>query len=182
MQQILKTSLIFIFLILIHCSKTVSSNDSELQIQDGKLFYKNALYTGFVQEEIPSLKITRKIEFKSGVEDGIQTVHNSEGALLEERNFQNGYKQGIHKTWFPNGKPRTQSEFVLGMYVGDRWEWYDTGIPAVYEKFDDTGKIVVSKKWRRTGKIYMNTVFTKTGGSIGLPGSKLCEPIQEVEK
>ncbi|EMO26885.1 MORN repeat protein [Leptospira interrogans serovar Bataviae str. HAI135] len=131
-----------------------------------------------LSKKIPALGEIETTQFKNGLEDGEMTSKNKDGQLLEKRYFKKGLKEGIHRAWFPNGNNRLYSEFRSGKYIYDRWEWHDNNRPFIYEKFDENGKLLVSKKWNRSGQIFMNTVIAKDGSSIGLPGSKICEPIK----
>lgn len=184
-QHLTKTYLVSLILTAFlgcHEFNTVENTDNNLKVEAGILFYKGKPFTGKLKQEIPPLEEIYLSEYKNGLEDGEYIAKKKDGTLLERRFFKDGLKQGIHRSWFTNGKDKLYSEFKNGIYINDRWEWHDNGIPAVYEKFDENGKILVSKKWRRTGQIYMNIVFTENGSSIGLPGSKICEPIKQTEK
>ncbi|TQE73150.1 toxin-antitoxin system YwqK family antitoxin [Leptospira noguchii] len=158
--------------------ETIENTDSNLQMSQGRFYYKGKLFTGFIKKKIPALGEIETTQFKNGLEDGEMTSENKDGQLLEKRYFKKGLKEGIHRAWFPNGNNRLYSEFRSGKYIYDRWEWHDNNRPFIYEKFDENGKLLVSKKWNRSGQIFMNTVIAKDGSSIGLPGSKICEPIK----
>lgn len=172
-----------VFLALYGCQEMIiENNDPDISISQGRFFYKGNPFTGKLRQENPAMEEIYITTFKNGLEDGEYIAKKKSGQLLEKRLFREGQKYGIHRSWFPNGNNRLYSEFDNGNYINDRWEWYDTGTPATYEKFDKDGRILVSKKWYRNGNIYMNVAFTKDGRSVGLPGSKLCNPIKPPEK
>ncbi|TGM03170.1 hypothetical protein EHQ76_10145 [Leptospira barantonii] len=161
--------------------ETIDQTDPNLIEYQDRVFYKRKPFTGFLKNEIPALGETQTTQFKNGFADGEFISKNREGFVLEKRFFKKGLKEGIHRSWFPNGNNRMYSEFRSGKYINDRWEWHDNNKPYLYEKFDENGKLIVAKKWNRHGQIYMNTVIAVDGSSIGLPGSKICEPIKKAE-
>jgi len=160
----------------------IENNDPNLSIQAGKFFYKGKTFSGKMRQENLIANEEYITSFKGGLEEGEFIARKKDGQLLEKRFFKNGQKVGIHRSWFPNGNNRLYSEFDNGKYINDRWEWYDNGQPSTFEKFDNEGRILVSKKWYRNGNIYMNVAFAKNGASVGLPGSKICNPIKSSEK
>ncbi|WP_036095223.1 toxin-antitoxin system YwqK family antitoxin [Leptospira weilii] len=166
---------------LIGCRETIEHTDPNLRMVQGRIYYQGKLFTGFIKTEIPALEEIETVQFKNGLEDGETISRNKSGRLLERRYFKEGLKEGIHRSWFPNGNNRLYAEFRSGRYVNDRWEWHDNNRPFIYEKFDENGKLLVSKKWNRNGQIYMNTVIANDGSSLGLPGSKVCEPIRTAD-
>ncbi|MCG6166731.1 toxin-antitoxin system YwqK family antitoxin [Leptospira sanjuanensis] len=160
---------------------TVEHTDSNLVFFKDKLYYKRNLFTGILKTDVSALGETQTARYKDGLEDGEFLSVNKDGRVLERRFFREGLKEGVHRAWFPNGNNRFYSEFRSGKYVNDRWEWYENGKPSLYEKFDENGKLIVVKKWNRNGQIYMNTVIAADGSSLGLPGSKICEPIKKAD-
>ena len=188
MEKLVQLLIINIFWIniffFIHCKKEniYESTDPNIKMQAGVLFYGDKFLTGVIKEEIPALSETHYTDFRNGIQHGEFKNINKDGILLQSIQFKNGQKEGISKAWFANGRYKTYSEFKAGHYINERMEWYDTGKIYTYEKFDENGKILVAKKWYKEGKIYMNVVFRKDGSMIGLPGSKICRPIQKLDK
>ncbi|MBW0435891.1 hypothetical protein HGB47_19985 [Leptospira yasudae] len=179
-------SLILVFLtalLSIGCQggDTVEHTDPNLVFFKDKLYYKRMLFTGILKTDVPALGETQTARYTAGLEDGEFLSVNKEGRVMERRFFREGLKEGVHRAWFPNGNNRFYAEFRSGKYANDRWEWYENGKPSLYEKFDENGKLIVVKKWNRNGQIYMNTVIAVDGSSVGLPGSKICEPIKKAD-
>lgn len=153
----------------------VSFDDPGLTSDQGPLYYKGKPFTGTIRREIPALKEIHKSHFRAGFEHGISTEETDEGFLVASRSYTTGAKNGVHRSWHRNGKPRSYAEFRMGKYVGEAWEWHDNGLPYNYALYDDNGQLLAEKRWRETGQIYMNNVF-QNGVAVGLPGSKLCNP------
>lgn len=156
----------------------IESNNPELSFSSGKYYLKGIPFTGKIKVENPAMEEFSITSYKNGLEDGDYTAQKKSGQLLEKRFFKEGQKHGVHRSWFQNGNNRLYSEFDNGKYINDRWEWYDDGKPYIYEKYDLSGKILVTKMWNRYGNIYMNIVYDKNGSSVGMPGSKICNPIK----
>ncbi|MCB1176282.1 MAG: hypothetical protein KDK36_01775 [Leptospiraceae bacterium] len=170
------------FLSFVSCSfekLKVSNTDPKLGMGNGKLLYDNKLFTGILEQYIPALNEIRTTEFKDGVEHGEMIVKKKDGKLIERRTFNQGIKHGLHEGWYPNGQRRFYTTFNNGAYVNERFEWHDNGNPFIYQKYDENSKTVVYKQWRNNKEIYINISFYEDGSSIGLPGSKLCEPVEE---
>ncbi|TGN09811.1 toxin-antitoxin system YwqK family antitoxin [Leptospira ilyithenensis] len=184
-RSFLITLLNFLIVVsLIHCQggRTIESTDPDIALFQGRIFYKAEPFDGTIKQEIPALAEVQFTHYKTGLEDGEYTARNQSGQILEQRYFKEGQKHGIHRSWFPNGSNKQYAEFNEGTYINDRWEWYDNDKPSLYEKFDSNGRLIVSKKWNRNGQIYMNIVFTDNGSSVGMPGSKICEPIKKQDR
>lgn len=179
-----KLQLIVITLItLFGCQgETIDSNSPELTFSNGKYYLKGLPFTGKIKIENQTMEEFSIASYRNGLEDGEYFTQKKSGQIIEERFFKEGLKQGIHKSWFQNGNIRLYSEFENGKYINDRWEWYDNGKPYIYEKYDSSGRIMVTKMWNRYGHIYMNIVYDKNGSSIGMPGSKICNPIKPLIK
>lgn len=179
-------SIFFVFLttfFTIGCqgSVTIESSDPNLAVFKDKVYYKLKPFNGLIRTTFPALDEIQITEFKDGLEDGEYISRNEGGHVLERRTFKEGVKVGVHRAWYRNGNNRFYAEFSSGKYINDHWEWYDNGKPSLYEKFDENGKLIVVKKWNRNGQIYMNTVIASDGSSVGLPGSKICEPIKKAD-
>ncbi len=174
--------LILTFILGCQDNRVIEMGDPNITMSQGKFFYNGEAFSGKIRQDNPVMEEFYITSYKDGMEDGEYIAQKKTGQLLEKRFFKAGQKVGIHRSWFPNGNNRLYSEFDNGKYINDRWEWYDNGKPYIYEKFDKNGKILVSKTWNRVGHIYMNIAFTKDGSSVGMPGSKICNPIKPPEK
>ncbi|MCE9500874.1 MAG: hypothetical protein K8R21_10305 [Leptospira sp.] len=177
----LNKTIFLALLFLMQCQEevTIEISDPNLVMQGGKFFYNGEGFSGKIRQENPVMEEEYITSYKNGMEDGEYIARKKNGQLLEKRFFKEGQKHGIHRSWFPNGNNRLYSEFDNGKYINDRWEWYDNNQPYIFEKFDANGKILVAKTWNKFGHIYMNIAFAKNGSSVGLPGSKICNPIKK---
>ncbi len=170
----------FAFVLLSACGvgPELRSDDPNFNHDGGRLNYRAEPFTGTVLESIPALGEEHAVRYLRGLEHGLATVKSREGVLLASRAYRAGVKHGEHRTFFRDGKPRTYARFDQGRYVGEVRTWHENGRLADYKFYDETGEILVAKRWRPTGQIYMNFVF-QDGAQIGLPGSKVCNPVGE---
>ncbi|MDF3820499.1 hypothetical protein P3G55_11335 [Leptospira sp. 96542] len=173
--------LVFTFLILIHCKnlRIVTSDDPRLVTKPNNLLYFEEIpFTGVLVTEDKNLLITHQTEYQKGIPHGKYTAkHSINGIVLEERSFYYGQKDGLHKSYFPNGKLRLLSEYKNGQYQNERFEYYEDGTPSLYAKYYESGMVKQTKQWNRKGQIYSNQVYTEEGDVFGKPGSKNCLPI-----
>ena len=158
--------------------REVSSNDPGLGLMNGKVSYKGTFFSGRVRQTIAANGEVMLKSYVNGVEEGVQKLYDRNGNLLFERPYRNGRKDSVHKGWYSNGKYRFYYQFDMGSYTGEQWEWHDNGKVKMYQKYDEDSQLSVSKHWRRSGQIYINQVF-KDGSALGMPGSKLCNPVKK---
>lgn len=58
-------------------------------------------------------------QYTFGFRDGINTSNLKDGTLLSEINYKNGVQHGSFKTFFPNGKSNTITQYVSGLLHGN---------------------------------------------------------------
>lgn len=168
------------FLILGNCHEfgSIDHADPGFSISRGLILYHGSPFTGKMIQKNATLDESFITTYKNGLEDGEYTARKGNGQLLEQRFYLAGEKHGIHRTWYENGNNRSYAEFKMGKYINESWSWYENGKPAKFDKYDEKGNILVTKVWNKLGNIYMNLSFNPDGSSVGLPGSKICEPIK----
>ncbi|WCL49970.1 toxin-antitoxin system YwqK family antitoxin [Leptospira sp. GIMC2001] len=167
------------FFSLQSCNKdTLDTNSPELSYKAGQLLKSSEPFTGILKQYIPANGETSLTEYDNGWEHGKSITRSIDGQVVAIRYYNNGNKEGIHETFYLDGTKKTRSEFKEGRYINERWEWHQNGNPYIYEKFDDRGNTQVSKIWRESGQIYMNFVNSE-GKNVGLPSSKVCDPIND---
>lgn len=157
---------------------TVESNDPGFAIVGGRLMLNGTPFTGVRRAQLPAVEERHLTAYREGVRHGLSVVESMNGAATySERRFYAGHLHGEQTDWHRDGETlRSRSQYVLGKQQGDEWSWHANGRPAEYRRFDKNSNLLVYKRWRRTGQIYMNVVFHE-GRTIGMPGSKVCDPI-----
>ena len=159
------------------CQKQVESSDLDLRMYQGRVIYHFKYYTGVIRRSLPALREVHITPYRRGRQHGTAVVKNFEGKVISKRIYVNGIKDGVHRTWYANGNYRSYTVFKKGKYVNEVWQWHLNGKLAKYRLYNEKHEVVVEKRWRNSGQVYANMVFIK-GVAVGMPGSKLCEPVK----
>ncbi len=156
----------------------VESNDPGFAMNGKQLMFQGQPFTGIRRAELPAVEERHLPGYREGLQHGLATVASLDGTkVYSERRYYAGHPHGEHTGWHRDGKTlRVRQQFVYGKQHGDAWSWHSNGKPAEYRRFDDESNLLVYKRWRRTGQIFMNVVYHE-GRTIGMPGSKVCDPI-----
>ena len=144
---------------------------------DGQLFvegsFSNGRQNGVWTYYHQNGKVNRKATYKDGQTDGSWEVYRADGTLAAKRAFSDGQRDrewivydasgerpireehyvrgkrdGVWKTWFPNGEPRQEVSFREGVKHGPSKEWNENGevradVNYVDGKLDGTATIVM---------------------------------------
>ena len=84
-----------------------------------------------------------------------------------------GKKEGNHKGWWENGKPKFNYNFLSGEHQGELTEWYNSGNMFRHFNYQMGYEEGAEKMWWENGEIRANYVV-KTGKKYGLIGMKIC--------
>jgi antitoxin component YwqK of YwqJK toxin-antitoxin module len=73
-------------------------------------------------------------EYLDQLLDGISRIYSPTGVLTQESHFSQGELHGAYRTWWDNGQPKEQGEYVHGKRSG-RYVWYeyDGAVSKVHE-------------------------------------------------
>lgn len=159
------------------CTKEAVRPSPEVTYSGSYLLFKGEKFTGLLKEEFQQVGTVRKTRYSGGLPDGAEEEFYANGKMASRRLYREGIKVGVHEGWFPDGRRRFHQEFSEdGKLDGEIWEWYSSGAPALFAKYEK-GRMLGKKMWREDGQIYMNYVFP-AGKSAGLPGAKLCYQVR----
>jgi antitoxin component YwqK of YwqJK toxin-antitoxin module len=151
-------------------------SDKNLQKKEGYLLYEGNKFSGKLIALYNEQDTASFIPFWRGKEYGRAYQKYPNGKLKEERFFRKGWKEGEHKGWWEDGKPRFTYYFKDDLYEGNLKEWYANGQlfkDFNYEKGQETG---AQKAWKEDGKIKANYQI-KDGRRYGLLGVKNCASV-----
>ena len=156
----------------------VESNDPGFRTVDGRLTLNGTPFTGIRRAELPAVEERHLTAYRESVRHGTARVESLDGRrVYSESRYYAGHLHGEQTAWHRDGEtPRSRSQYVYGKQQGDAWSWHGNGKPAEYRRFDADSSLLVYKRWRRTGQIFMNVAFHE-GRAVGMPGSKVCDPI-----
>jgi|GEM_PF-4687057 len=73
-------------------------------------------------------KLKRLQTYVHGTSSGRFLTYSDDGAvLLEEKNFQDGKRNGVFRTFFADGKPKTETHWANDEQTGVAQEWWPNG-------------------------------------------------------
>jgi antitoxin component YwqK of YwqJK toxin-antitoxin module len=138
-----------------------------------ELFYRETLFSGNLvglNELGDTISI---IPFLNGKEDGLAYVYGKNKKVLEIREFVKGWKQGRHKGWYENGKPKFMFNFKDDNFQGEYKEWTPTGILFREMHFKNGQEDGMQTIYTHDGKIKSNYMIID-GIRYGKLGNKTC--------
>ena len=142
------------------------------KVQD-TLFYKGLRFSGYVFAINENQDTSIVMGFLNGLQEGTTRKWYPNKKLLEERFYIQGGKEGTHRGWWENGRPKFTYHFVNDEFEGPLTEWFSNG--KLYRQFHyKNGHECGSEKmWWDNGTIRANYVIIN-GEKFGLFGQKLC--------
>ena len=152
----------------------VNASDKLLQLEQGVLYYNNAVYTGKIITTTAQDKLVSEQLFVKGRLHGIWRQWYPDGKQKEVRPYANGIKVGTHSGWWQNGHKKFNYQLDdSGRYDGSVKEWYQTGQLFKcfnYKKGKEEGR---QQMYDADGKVRAN-FFTINGERFGKIGVKKC--------
>ena len=147
--------------------------DTAFSRHDGFLYHRQQKFSGHLYSLFPNGDTAYSGAFVNGKETGRQRSWYNRQQLMEERWYENGHKEGIHKGWWPGGNPKFCYHFANDEYEGEVTEWDETG--QIYRRmhYQQGREEGLQQMWWSDGKLRANYVV-KEGKSYGLIGRKLC--------
>ena len=153
-------------------SVTILSTDTALQLLNGIWYYRQKPFSGTIETYRAGGKLYTQQGFYLGKEEGMAVSYYENGHKDAVRYYHLGEKDSVHNGWWPNGQPRFEYHFKMGVYDGDFKESYESGKPMKYIVYA-AGKEQQGKGWRENGKTYMSFVV-RNGRLYGLINPNLC--------
>ncbi len=150
------------------------ANDIAFNFKQDTLYYKSEKYSGKQFLLYPSKDTFFVKSYSNGLLEGLQRQWFSNQVLCEVRLYVANKKEGLHKGWWENGKPKYSYHFYNDEYNGEVLEWYFSG--QLFKKFHyEKGYEEGSERlWFEDASVRANYVIKK-GKKYGLIGIKLCK-------
>ncbi|TBN04788.1 hypothetical protein EYD45_05880 [Hyunsoonleella flava] len=152
----------------------VGASDENLKLDNGVLLYKQKPFNGVLLENFTTEIIKSRTEYLNGKKHGNEQQWYTNGSQLSERFYSEGFKVGVHKSWWSSGNLKFEYHFNdKGEFHGAVKEWYESG--QVFQDFNykegkEAGK---QRMWKPDGSIKAN--YEVVGGDrFGLIGLKKC--------
>ena len=164
----------------IKIAKTVPGNylnatDSLFNDHKDTVYYGDHFFTGYRFSLYPSGDTAMLQSYFNGVEEGYQRkwYPGPDRQLAEERFYINGKKEGTHKGFWPDGKPKFLFTAVDNEYEGEFKEWYASGLLGKQFHYINGKEEGSQRLWWDNGTVRANYVI-KHGKKYGLIGLKTC--------
>ena len=101
------------------------------------------------------------------MEEGIQKKWYPNRQLEEERYYINGKKEGQHRGWWPDGKPKFEFSAANDIYEGEFKEWYASGLLGKQFHYVNGIEEGSQRLWWDNGTVRANYVI-RNGKKFGL--------------
>ncbi|GAB1857416.1 hypothetical protein MHTCC0001_22520 [Flavobacteriaceae bacterium MHTCC 0001] len=175
--QVLYIALAFLYLFGCHSTSNnlvVDVSSTKLNLNNGILYYDDALFDGILVSTYDSGAKKSKIEYVAGKKHGAETRWYENGDKLLERFYVEGFKTGVHKSWWENGNLKFEYYFNdKGEHNGVMNEWYQSGQPLRAFNYQNGKEVGTQKLWKPDGRIKANYEVVN-GERFGLIGLKKC--------
>ncbi len=169
--------LFLVVILLVGCGEemqTLPKNSSDLQLENGVLFYKAEPFEGILFEKYEDRSFKKQISYTNGRKNGIEEWWHKNGQLSQKRYYSKGIKVKKHQGWWEDGRPKFEYHFnEEGAYHGKRKEWYRNGQIVRDFNYFDGKEVGKQRMWTDAGKIRAN-YEVKDGERYGLIGLKKC--------
>jgi antitoxin component YwqK of YwqJK toxin-antitoxin module len=149
------------------------TSDPLFKKQGDTLYFNGQFYTGYQYSLYENGDSAFLFGFFNGVEEGGQRKYYPGNRLSEQRFYINGKKQGRHRSWWPDGKPKMDYTAFNNEYEGEFREWNSAGLLVKkfhYNQGIETGR---QQLWWDNGTLRAN-YEVRNGRTYGLIGLKLC--------
>jgi antitoxin component YwqK of YwqJK toxin-antitoxin module len=157
---------------IIFAHKAIFSYEGATILIDGKV--ANGEYLG-INNQNDTLFI---VSYQNGREHGIHRLYYAKNKPKEIRYFNNGWKQGLHVGFYPNGKKAFEYQYKDDEFHGTILEWTSSGIlyrNMNYKNGFEEGRQIIRYS---NGKIKSNYIV-KNGIRYGLLGTKNCKNVSD---
>jgi antitoxin component YwqK of YwqJK toxin-antitoxin module len=160
----------------------ISSENKTLSWKQDTLFSNGQLYTGKVYSMNENGDTTSIESFWKGLLEGPTKKWHINKQIAEYRYYIGGRKNGIQKSWWPNGKTKFEFNAVNDAYEGELKEWNEKGFLIKLFHHTNGQELGSQRLWWDDSTVRANYEI-RNGKKYGLIGIKLCSnPYDSVNK
>ena len=103
----------------------------------------------------------------------IERAWHPNGQLAEERGWRGPREEGIHRRWWPDGRPRFAYTYHDGLLQGESREWFASGALWRDQYYQAGHEAGLQRMYWEDGRIRASFVV-RDGRRFGLLGAKGC--------
>ncbi|MBC2853648.1 toxin-antitoxin system YwqK family antitoxin [Cetobacterium sp. 2G large] len=132
--------ILFGFLLVISCNKTIESSDLVYNQTDGLFYEKDSTkpFTGtLIKRDEKTNKIITEWNYENGKNNGICKNFYEDGTKKFYGEFKNGIPNGVIKEYNNNGRLHIEENFKNGVLDGEKKEFYENGQLKTVENYKD---------------------------------------------
>ncbi|WP_255080138.1 toxin-antitoxin system YwqK family antitoxin [Lacihabitans sp. CCS-44] len=157
----------------------VSIKSKDLSFKSDTAFLNNKPYAGFIYElDATTNDLIASGGYLNGLLSGVKKKWYKGYALMEERYYLNGAKNGKQIAYWENGNKKFEFVAKNDTYEGELKEWNISGNLIHLATFVNGQEEGTQKMWYDNGKIRANYVMRK-GKRYGLLGTKNCVNVSD---
>lgn len=101
--------------------------------------------------------------------------HHANGQRASREVLIEGRRHGLHQTWWPNGRLRSQAWYADDAYHGEYRTWREDGRPYELRHFEEGREAGVQQSWDDKGALYLN-YEVRNGRRYGFVNAYPCAP------
>ncbi len=152
------------------------TQNSEFKEENGVMFYKKALYSGYVITFFENGDTNAVSGYLNGKKENTARSYYPNKQLKELRVYHQNKKVGEHVGWYSNGTPRFKYNFGSDVYDGTVEDWFENSKRAALFNYKNGYEIGLQQAWYTDGKFRLN--YEVVGDrKFGLTGVKNCESV-----
>jgi hypothetical protein len=150
----------------------VSAADPRLQRDGLRWLLQGQPYSGDLVESAPDGGRSVR-PLRAGLLQGTVRSWYADGRLRSERLYEAGRKNGPQREWWPDGQPRLAAIMLADAPVGTLRSWYQEGLPYEEHRYDAGGhESGLQRVWYQDGTARANYIVAggRRYGTIGPRG------------
>ena len=149
----------------------LSSLDTSLSRQAGKMLHEGELFSGFVKTE-NSIGDVLVAPYEMGVKEGQEHSSYADGSLKHVRTWKMGKREGEFLSYWPDGQLKQAHFYEDDLLDGRIEEWFSTGQQFKSFSYENGKEAGPQKLWYEDGTLRANYVVLdgRRYGSIGTKG------------
>jgi antitoxin component YwqK of YwqJK toxin-antitoxin module len=103
----------------------------------------------------------------------IERAWYANGTLAEERGWRGTREEGVHRGWWPDGRPRFAYAYHDGLLQGESREWFASGALWRTQRYSAGHEAGLQRMYWEDGRVRASFVV-QDGRRYGLLGAKGC--------
>ena len=173
METIKRSFFFFCFFIASACSKIeIDVKNDNFNTSNGVLYKNDKSYTGSLKT-IQDTGIIIVEQHRDGRKNGVAKTFYSNGAPRSLERYRKNRLHGLQNSWWPDGSKKSQAFYANGQRNGIHYEWYNNGQLEREMRYKKGLPYGDQKGWKENGELKFSYTFRK-GKRYGFVGTNLC--------